>query len=1670
MTSQKTNRLLLFICILIGGLAINTNAQQIWNPNHSIGTATGNYNSATITWPVQLTEIYPAAVPNTGLTYQWEQSNTPVSGFTNISGATATSYSLSNPGQTKYYRRKTTNASAQSIYSNTIKITFVSPTWEDINYIREYNVTTTAITTATALHALAIGPKLQTTTYLDGLGRPTQKISKETAIPPSGTLWNDIVQFSQYDQYGREQKKYLPYTTGSQPGKYKTAPVTDQASYYSANYNETFPYSQLTFDNSPLNQVMNVKQPGTAWAAGAGIGAVYDVNDDNDYVRIFKTDYIQGNAPVSVGFYPAKTLYKLTTLDENGKKVIEFTNKSGQLILKKVQLDDVPASAYTGWICTYSVYDDFGLLRYQLQPEAVKYLDANSWSFAGANGTQVLNEYCFQYNYDEKGRNTWKKAPGALPLKMIYDSRDRVVFMQDGNQSILATPQWTANIYDELDRPVITTLYNTNKTIAQLQTDINNAAASTTISITSGSNNGGTAVTVKTSYNPIPQTSFNNASITVVLTYKFYDDYTYTAVKAFNTGFTNTTAYSTSDPNVQPIATTQRTTSMLTGTRTRVLTSTKFLFASQYYDERGMPIQLLEDNIQTSGLDITTLQYHFDGRVLSTCTDHTTNTTGYTNYKILTKYNFDKLARVTSLEKKFGTNAFKVVSEYIYDDMGRVKTKRLDPGYTAGGNAELEALNYSFNIHNQITGINKDYALKSGVYNKWSHFFGLYLGFDNRDGVFTNPNLNGQVTGLLWNTQGDDAQRRYNYTYDNAGRLINAAYTEKEKPADTWANNKMDFSVSGFTNNKIKYDLNGNLLEMLHKGVVPGTTTPITVDDLRYSYTSASLTYTNKLQAVTDMMTVTGSNGLFGDFKDGTNGTNPDYVYDDNGNIIVDLNKSIQSLGGGAAGTKGIQYNYLDKPDMIRITGKGHIRIVYDANGRKLQRAFIPEAGGTSVITSYINGYVYQKSETITTATVPPFAVTGGTVSFINFEEGRVRVITPTNQNNGLDAIIVDGNMDLPNSKRGAYDFFIMDYQQNVRMIVTEETHTAFNTATMETARATLEQSIFGQAGANNEVSATRVAKPAGWTNANIGTMVSKLGTTFGKNIGPNTLQKVMAGDKVTATVQYWYQGTAGGNNTNFPAAVVNSLLPAITGGSAAPTLVKNNASAITTNLQNDLTGFVAAVQPNGSNPGGNTPQAFLTILFFDERFKFIAAADGGVAQQQVASSVTADGSTLVRNDIKAPKNGYAYVYVSNQSNQDVFFDNLKVQVVTGNIIEENHYYAYGLKIAAISSKKLPDTYEGVIKNNYLYNDKELFDDGDLNWYDYGFRNYDPQIGRFPQIDPLTDYFPFLTPYQYASCEPIANIDLDGLESVGSIGGATSVARDFAYVYQAASTSMMWITPIVRTASGVSAGSNILSTVISISSIVIQTSITVTNAINNGINTKQAGDRALIVARGSADAILNANTFGLTDFFGSTSNLGDYSEPDDQAAYLEGRLLGDAFVMAQSAAEISGGIKVGGSLALTSGGTSAIAGGAVIVHGVAIRAVAMNDAAWATAKLLQLNASAKTSSGNTPPNNGNAVKHGETPHDNAINNRINQLRNDKNVRNIRKNQRQVDVNGKRVGKLRNTPDIQFDKYNPKTKQWEHHVIEYDNVQKNSTIHGIRLKYNDPNAKIELNVL
>ncbi len=139
------------------------------------------------------------------------------------------------------------------------------------------------------------------------------------------------------------------------------------------------------------------------------------------------------------------------------------------------------------------------------------------------------------------------------------------------------------------------------------------------------------------------------------------------------------------------------------------------------------------------------------------------------------------------------------------------------------------------------------------------------------------------------------------------------------------------------------------------------------------------------------------------------------------------------------------------------------------------------------------------------------------------------------------------------------------------------------------------------------------------------------------------------------------------------------------------------------------------------------------------------------------------DGIHYENNDLKfiqteegrAIKSGtdynYEYTLTDHLGNNRVTFDTWNG---TANKVGEEDYYPFGLnKHIQINAG-----------NKYLYNKKEVQEE--LEEYDYGARFYDPVIGRFTTIDPLAANFPWMTPYQYASNDPIKNIDLDGLEGI----------------------------------------------------------------------------------------------------------------------------------------------------------------------------------------------------------------------------------------------------------------------------------------------------------------
>ncbi|WP_232826021.1 DUF6443 domain-containing protein, partial [Chitinophaga alhagiae] len=499
-----------------------------------------------------------------------------------------------------------------------------------VNYIRTWEPSKGITDTALVVSNGNVQDVRQTTQYFDGLGRPLQTVSKHI-LPGTG---NDLVAPVVYDNFGREQYKYLPYgVTGT--GQLRLSPFTEQAGFSGTQYpGESVYYSETQFEQSPLNRVEKTLAPGNSWAgSGKGVSQQYLVNTAGDGVKIWDIGANAGDYPVARDTnYSAGQLYKTVTQDEMAQEVVEFKDKEGRVVLKKVQLTAAAGSeGHTGWLCTYYVYDDLGNLRYVLQPRMVDILSGTSWSLSN---TVHRRELCFRYVYDHRRRMVLKQVPGAEPVEMVYDVRDRLVFSQDGN--LRTAGKWLTTFYDELNRPVMTALYETSQTAAALATALGTASGTQTIvhqikvpsSLVVNSHDGrdiyqagqeivfnpgfdsqtdeletlldpnGTQTT-ETIYasNPLPALDQNKLE---PLTYTYYDDYSYEGAKPGQPGLLSGIPYNTeTQPHTDVLALSSQTKGLVTGTKVRLLegngANDRWLVTTTRYDAKGRVLQVLAD-------------------------------------------------------------------------------------------------------------------------------------------------------------------------------------------------------------------------------------------------------------------------------------------------------------------------------------------------------------------------------------------------------------------------------------------------------------------------------------------------------------------------------------------------------------------------------------------------------------------------------------------------------------------------------------------------------------------------------------------------------------------------------------------------------------------------------------------------------------------------------------------------------------------------------------------------------------------------------------------------------------------------------------------------------------------------------------------------------------------
>src|SRR5690606_14932556 len=106
--------------------------------------------------------------------------------------------------------------------------------------------------------------------------------------------------------------------------------------------------------------------------------------------------------------------------------------------------------------------------------------------------------------------------------------------------------------------------------------------------------------------------------------------------------------------------------------------------------------------------------------------------------------------------------------------------------------------------------------------------------------------------------------------------------------------------------------------------------------------------------------------------------------------------------------------------------------------------------------------------------------------------------------------------------------------------------------------------------------------------------------------------------------------------------------------------------------------------------------------------------------------------------EIHVKKAGLMYIYLSNDNvalggqSVDVFFDDFKVEHVHSPVVQSDDYYPLGLTFNGY-------TRETTTPQDFKYSGKEMQDELELGWLDYGARMYLPEIGKWATIDPLAE-------------------------------------------------------------------------------------------------------------------------------------------------------------------------------------------------------------------------------------------------------------------------------------------------------------------------------------------
>ena len=549
------------------------------------------------------------------------------------------------------------------------------------------------------------GTTITDITYYNGLGLPSQTTNVRasvngynivTPIVYDALLRSDATAYLPFEATYYSDEEELPNSTA----------ISEQRNYYEERYSSDYErsFTEKVYEASPLGRVRKQALPGYMKDYEVLYTEFDYRTNDTDEVRWLAVG-VDGEL-VCEGCHDAGTLSCTVTTDPDDHVVQSFTDGLGRTLLSRTFDDDEP-------IDTYSVYDDYGRLRWVVTPEG-SYLLSDSLTVPVDD--DFAEKYCYVYTYNDRGLMVEKRMPGREAEYMRYDEGDRLRVSQDGN--LRAKKQWISYSYDALGRVQEQSL--------AVEAELIPIRSQAGVSIGE----------------PIESVEPPYLGSSVPLRKYVYDTYP-SEVQAAGLDFQSIEGLTATDGESLRY---DNATGSLTYEKLAVLandTITGYHQRACYYDYKGRLIQIVERDTE-DGILCTSKRYDFVGNLIAQRESYTR--AGKTD-DIDRTFTYDDRGRLLN-ETTQVNGGEEAVVYYEYDELGRLAARRLGEGTSA--------------IAEQ-----SEYDIRSWLTKKSSELFDMSLGHSYTE----------NITSWQWQHKGDPSgdgpQNRYVFTYDGLSRLAN---------------------------------------------------------------------------------------------------------------------------------------------------------------------------------------------------------------------------------------------------------------------------------------------------------------------------------------------------------------------------------------------------------------------------------------------------------------------------------------------------------------------------------------------------------------------------------------------------------------------------------------------------------------------------------------------------------------------------------------------------------------------------------------------------------------------------------------------------------------------------------------------------------------------------------